>query len=124
MNRKANKMKTTKQALNEYTLKTDKVSKIGVDKFEIIRDGKKYNFEVETIIASGEIQKLHNRLIIKTDLPKLELEISKEEKEGLQKSLDELNGWFEIHNSKAYKGSKIWISQERKKNSILKKLNK
>ena len=88
MNRKANKMKTTKQALNEYTLKTDKVSKIGVDKFEIIRDGKKYNFEVETIIASGEIQKLHNRLIIKTDLPKLELEISKEEKEGLQKSLD------------------------------------
>lgn len=123
MNRKANKMKTTKQALNEYTLKTDKVSKIGVDKFEIIRDGKKYNFEVETIIASGEIQKLHNRLLIKTDLPKLEIEISKEEKEGLQKSLDELNKWFEIHNSKAYKGSRIWISQERKKNSIIKKLN-
>ncbi len=92
------------KSVESYTNPTDALISINVSKSakgnieisaQIQRDGETYNFVTEAIYAGGHnIQRLHYRYIVKTDLPKTgTTEITKEYSEKIKKlsKLEKLN---------------------------------
>jgi hypothetical protein len=92
------------KSVESYTNPTDTLISINVSKSakgnieisaQIQRDGETYNFVTEAIYAGGHnIQRLHYRYIVKTDLPKTgATEITKEYSEKIKKmsKLEKLN---------------------------------
>jgi len=92
------------KAVETYTQPTDSLISLNVSKSakgnieisaQLQRDGEAYNFVTEAIYAGGHnIQRLHYRYIVKTDIPKTGAsEISKEYSEKIKKmsKLEKLN---------------------------------
>ena len=115
-----------RKALEKYTKSTDKVTEIDPitanhyslnNRFEVIRDNKKHFISIKEVDVMGEIKKHHTRIEIDTDLELIKKEVDTEK---ITKEIEILKDWFARH--KKIKGCRLWISQERKMNSLQRKL--
>ena len=115
-----------KQELAKYTKATDKVVEVETTtnnhyslnyRFEVTRDNKKYFIAIKEVNVMGEIKKHHTRLEVDTDLEVIKKEVDTEK---ITKEIEILKDWFARHQK--MRNSKIWISQERKLNSLQRKL--
>ena len=115
-----------KQELAKYTKATDKVVEVETTtknhyslnyKFEVTRDDKKHFIAIKEVNVMGEIKKHHTRLEVDTNLEVIKKEVDTEK---ITKEIEILKDWFARHQK--MKNSRAWISQERKINSLQRKL--
>ena len=115
-----------KQELAKYTKATDKITEIETTtnnhyslnyRFEVTRDNKKYFIAIKEVDVMGEIKKHHTRIEVDTNLEVIKKEVDTEK---ITKEIEILKDWFVRH--KHCRGSRVWISQERKINSLQRKL--
>lgn len=115
-----------KQELAKYTKATDKVIEVETTtnnhyslnyKFEVTRDNKKYFISIKEVNVMGEIKKHHTRLEVDTNLEVIKKEVDTEK---ITKEIERLKDWFTRHQK--MRNSRVWISQERKINSLQRKL--
>ena len=111
-----------KQELVKYTKATDKVIEVETTtnnhyslnyRFEVTRDNKKYFIAIKEVNVMGEIKKHHTRLEVDTNLEVIKKEVDTEK---ITNEIEILKDWFLRH--KHCRGSRVWISQERKMNSL------
>lgn len=116
-----------KKELEKYTKPTDVISEVEPTtvnhynlnfRFEVLRDNKKYFISIKEVEVMGEIKKHHLRLEVDTDLEKAKPAVDTEKING---DIEVLKNWLSSH--KRLKGSRIWISQERKMNILQRKIN-
>lgn len=115
-----------KQELEKYTKATDKVVEVETKttnnyslnyRFEVTRENKKYFIAIKEVDVMGEIKKHHTRLEVDTDLEVIKKEVDTEK---ITKEIEILKDWFTRHQKS--RGSRVWTSQERKLNSLQRKL--
>jgi hypothetical protein len=115
-----------KQELAKYIKATDKVVEVETTttnhyclnyRFEVTREEKKYFIAIKEVNVMGQIKKHHTRLEVDTNLEIIKKEVDTEK---IIKEIEVLKDWFARH--KKFKGSRIWISQEKKLNSLQRKL--
>ena len=93
-------MRTVEQILNQYTLPTDEIISLGFGKYEIKREGVVYFLETESIVAAGCEVKMHNRRLVKTNLPYNVEKVEKQNK--VIEKIEELEEKLKISKEKKW----------------------